>query len=177
MRMWRVARPAAAVLLVALTAACSGIAGETLVGGLDTSDTVRFQGRVDKACRVSFGNAFQNVTDRPIVITDAQFGVVDRVKVLGIVKLPEGSIGVGNPPGFPPRELRKQWREVRELVGSTVGPRERLSFVIGLRLEAKRGAVSDLVVEYEIGGRRFEAADEDSFVAVARKRATCTDEP
>ena len=150
----------------------------TEVGPLNASIEDGFiteiRGRVDKACRVSFGDGLMNLGDQPVTITGAEFGSVESVSVLGIMKLPQGSPGVGNPPGFPPREISEQWPRAREVVGSTLKPGEEASIVIGLQLESiDEGGVSGLTVEYEIDGRRYTDTDEDSFTAVANPKASC----
>lgn len=149
------------------------LAGGPLQDSLEGDSRFSLRGLVDDGCRVSFGDTFRNVTDEPVVVTDAQFEVSEGVTVLGIMRLPEGSRGVGNPPGFPPRELKSRWPRVRELVGSTVDPGEYALLVVGLYLESKRGVVMNLAIGYEIGGRRYRAVDNDVFEAVSAPEVTC----
>lgn len=180
-------------LLLTIGAACKGESGASVrqekspnatsaVGPLhaDIADEAiyRVQGRVDAECRVTFGDSISNPSDQSVTITGAQFGNVKGVKVLGIVKLPEGSLGVGNPPGFPPKKpkaLRKVWPQVEELVGSTLRPGEATWMAFGIQLEPgiPEGTVSALSVDYEVGGVRYRATDQDAFKAVAYPRTTC----
>ena len=180
-------------LLLTIGAACTGEIGASVthekspnatsaVGPLhaDIEDEAIYQvrGAVDKECRVTFGDSISNPSDQSVTITGAQFGNVKGVKVLGIVKLPEGSLGVGNPPGFPPKKpkaLRKVWPQVEELVGSTLRPGEATWMAFGIQLEPgiPEGTVSALSIDYEAGGVRYRATDQDTFTAVDYPRATC----
>lgn len=146
---------------------------------IEDGATYQVRGAVDKQrCQVTFGDSFTNTVDQPVTITGATFGKVEGVKVVGMVKLPEGSIGVGNPPGWPPkgeRAIRKLWPEVRELVGSTFKPGETSWVAFGIELEPgmREGTASELSVDYEVDGDRYRATDEDTFTATAWPRETC----
>lgn len=91
-----------ALLGLALLSSCSGngeratpsstvLAGGPLQDELDDAGLYRVRGEADERCRVSFGDWLRNVTDKPIIVTSAQFESTEHVTVLGIMKLPERS--------------------------------------------------------------------------------------
>lgn len=147
---------------------------------IEDGSTYQVRGAVDNECRITFGDWISNPSDQLVTITGAQFGNVQGLEVLDIVKLPEGSLGVGNPPGFPPKKpkaLRRVWPRVRKLVGSTLEPGEATWMAFGIKLEpdTREGTVTALSIDYEVGGVRYRATDQDTFTASAYPRATCPD--
>jgi hypothetical protein len=156
------------------------------------------RGRGDRNCDVTFLDLLRNYSDVPVTITGARFepttkehdttaddgttktvtlGTMVGVTVLGFRSIPPDSPKVANPPGYPPRPLRKVWPDTEDLVGSTIAPGEEVWFVFGLRLDPKleEGSVADLIIDYEREEVAGQTADNDAFIVVPPKdTSSCT---
>lgn len=114
----------------------------------------------------SFGDAIENNSDDPMVVTDARFKTVKGMTTLGIMRISFASNGnnVGAMPEYPPKNFKPaRWAQADPLTDSSIESGELLQLVLGFRLDAERGVAKGLIVTYEIRGRQYEAKYENSF--------------